>query len=263
MNLTLTHRKAELRLEDDALVRGAGKFSDDPRLPNQAAAVFVRSPHASAKVVAIDTSKARAAKGVVAVLTGEDVKAAGLKTAGRHPPVIGRGGKELVQPFRPTLAGERVHYVGEAVAMVVAETAAPAQDAADLVSVEYDATPAVIDAREALKPGAPQIHPDAPGNLAVDWPGMTDSPDNEREVDQIIARAPPMSRASACATSAWWWPRWRREGRPANTTQKPKPTRCTPARRAPAPCATRPRRRSALPTINCACSPTTSAALSA
>ena len=196
MNLTLTHRKAELRLEDDALVRGAGKFSDDPRLPNQAAAVFVRSPHASAKVVAIDTSKARAAKGVVAVLTGEDVKAAGLKTAGRHPPVIGRGGKELVQPFRPTLAGERVHYVGEAVAMVVAETAAQAQDAADLVSVDYDATPAVIDAREALKPGAPQIHPDAPGNLAVDWPGMTDSPDNEREVDQIIKSAAHVARVS-------------------------------------------------------------------
>jgi CO/xanthine dehydrogenase Mo-binding subunit len=98
MNLPLAHRKAELRLEDDALVRGAGSYVDDPRLPNQAVAVFVRSPHASARIVSIDTAKARGAKGVVAVLTDEDVKAAGLKSAGRHPPLPGRGGKELVQP---------------------------------------------------------------------------------------------------------------------------------------------------------------------
>ena len=107
MNSTLVHRQAELRLEDDALVRGAGRFSDDLRLPNQAAAAFVRSPHASARIVSVDVSKAKSAKGVVAVLTAEDMKAAGLKSAGRHPPLPGRGGKELIQPFRPTLAGER------------------------------------------------------------------------------------------------------------------------------------------------------------
>jgi len=196
MNSTLTHRKAELRLEDDALVRGAGQFMDDPRLPNQAAAVFVRSPHASARIVSIDASKARSAKGVVAVLTAEDITAAGLKGAGRHPPLPGRGGKELIQPFRPTLAGERVLYVGEAVAMVVAETVGAAQDAADLIVVEYQDTPAVIDAREALKAGAPQLHPEAPNNLAIDWPGMVDSPDNEREVDKIIAGAPHVARVT-------------------------------------------------------------------
>ena len=87
MNSTLAHRKAEVRLEDDALVRGAGKYSDDRRLPNQAAAVFVRSPHASARIVSIDTGKAAGAKGVVAVLTADDIKAAGLKSAGRHPPL--------------------------------------------------------------------------------------------------------------------------------------------------------------------------------
>ncbi|HEY5306294.1 MAG TPA: xanthine dehydrogenase family protein molybdopterin-binding subunit [Pseudolabrys sp.] len=197
MNLPLVHRKAEVRLEDDALVRGAGSYVDDPRLPNQAAAVFVRSPHASARIVSIDTDKARAATGVVAVLTAEDIKAAGLKSAGRHPPLPGRGGKELVQPFRPTLAGERVCYVGEAVAMVVAETLGAALDAADLITAEYDETPAVIDPRDATKPGAPQVHPDAPGNLAVDWPGMTDSPDNEREVDQILKNAPHVARVIA------------------------------------------------------------------
>jgi carbon-monoxide dehydrogenase large subunit len=196
MNLPLAHRKAEVRLEDDALVRGAGSYVDDPRLPNQATAVFVRSPHASARIVSIDTTKARGAKGVVAVLTAEDIKAAGLKSAGRHPPLPGRGGKELVQPFRPTLAGERVCFVGEAVAMVVADTLGAALDAADLVAVEYEETPAVIDPRDAEKPGAPLVHPDAPGNLAVDWPGMTDSPDNEREVDRILKSAPHVARVT-------------------------------------------------------------------
>ena len=196
MNSTLVQRKAELRLEDDALVRGSGHFSDDARLPDQAVAVFVRSPHASARIVAIDAGKARSAKGVVAVLTAEDIAAAGLKSAGRHPPLPGRGGKDLVQPFRPTLAGERVLYVGEAVAMVVAETLGAAQDAAEQIAVEYEVTPAVIDAREALKPGAPQLHADAPNNLAIDWPGMVENADNEREVDQIIKSAPHVARVT-------------------------------------------------------------------
>ena len=138
----------------------------------------------------------RKSKGVLAVLTAADMKAAGLATAGKHPPLPGRGGKALVQPFRPVLAGERVLYVGEAVAMVVAETVAQAQDAADLVAVEYEQTPAVVDPREAIKPGAPQIHPDAPGNIAVDWPGMVDSADNEREVDAIIKGAAHVARVT-------------------------------------------------------------------
>ena len=196
MNSPLVHRKADLRLEDDALLRGAGKYADDPRLPKQAAAVFVRSPHASARIVSVDTGKAQAAKGVIAVLTAADITAAGLKSAGRHPPLPGRGGKELVQPFRPTLAGERVCYVGEAVAMVVAETLGQAQDAAELLAVNYEETPAVIDARDAEKPGAPLVHADAPGNLAIDWPGMVESADNEREVDAIIKSAPHVARVT-------------------------------------------------------------------
>src|SRR5579885_113920 len=196
MNSTLAHRKAELRLEDDALVRGAGRFSDDLHLPNQAAAAFVRSPHACSRIVAIDASKARGAKGVMAVLTAEDIKAAGLKSAGRHPPLPGRGGKELIQPFRPTLAGERVLYVGEAVAMVVAETRNQALDAADQIVVAYDEMPGVVDVRAAVKPGAPQVHPEAPGNVAIDWPGMVESPDNEREVDQIIKSAAHVARVT-------------------------------------------------------------------
>ncbi len=193
---TAHHGTREVRLEDDALVRGAGRFVDDARFPDQAFAVFVRSPHGSARIVSINTADAAKSKGVLAVLTAADMKAAGLATAGKHPPLPGRGGKALVQPFRPVLAGERVLYVGEAVAMVVAETVAQAQDAADLVAVEYEQTPAVVDPREAIKPGAPQIHPDAPGNIAVDWPGMVDSADNEREVDAIIKGAAHVARVT-------------------------------------------------------------------
>ncbi len=193
---TVQHGTREVRLEDDALVRGQGRFVDDARFPNQAFAVFARSPHAFARIVSIDTAAAKAAKGVLAVLTGADMTEAGLKTCGRHPPLKGREGKELIQPFRPTLAGERVLYVGEAVAMVVAESIGQAEDAADLVMVEYEEQTAVVDPREAIKPGAPQLHPEAPGNLALDWPGMVDSAENEREVDDIIRNAAHVARVT-------------------------------------------------------------------
>ena len=134
MNSPLAHRKHEPRVEDDALVRGQGHFVDDPRLPNQAYAAFVRSPHAHARVLAVRTDAARAAKQVLAVLTAEDIKAAGVASISRHPPVIGRGGAKMVMPFRPALAGDKVMHAGDAVAMVVAETRAAAQDAAELVA---------------------------------------------------------------------------------------------------------------------------------
>jgi carbon-monoxide dehydrogenase large subunit len=190
------HGTREVRLEDDALVRGHGRFVDDARFPNQAFAVFVRSPHAFARIVSVDTAAARASEGVLAVLTAADMNEAGLKTAGRHPPIKGRGGKDLIQPFRPTLAGERVLYVGEAVAMVVAETVGQAQDGADLVTVEYEEQPAVVTPRDALKPDAPQLHPEAPGNVAIDWPGMADSAENEREVDAAIKGAAHVARVT-------------------------------------------------------------------
>ena len=99
------HGKREVRLEDDALVRGAGRFVDDARFPAQAFAVFVRSPHAFAKIVSVDTGAAAKAEGVLGVFTSADMKAANLGTAGKHPPLPGRGKKDLVQPFRPVLAG--------------------------------------------------------------------------------------------------------------------------------------------------------------
>jgi carbon-monoxide dehydrogenase large subunit len=188
--------KREIRLEDDALVRGAGRFVDDARFPGQTFAAFLRSPHAHALITKLDTAEAANGKGVLAVLTGADMKAAGLGSAGSHPPLRGRGGTPLVQPFRPTLASERVTYVGEAIAMVVAETVGQALDAVDQIVIEYDELPVVVDAREAVKPGAAQVHPDAPGNIVTDWPGMVESAENEREVDDIIRKAPHVARVT-------------------------------------------------------------------
>jgi carbon-monoxide dehydrogenase large subunit len=176
------------RVEDDPLVRGHGRYIADAPLPNQAYAGFVRSPHAFARIVRIDVEAAAKAAGVVGILTGKDME--GIGSIGRHPPLPGRGGKALVMPFRPALASERVMHVGEPVAVVVAVSAAAAQDAAELVHVEYEELTPVVDARAALREDAPQLWPQAPGNLAVDWPGPAADPDaNARAVEALFASA--------------------------------------------------------------------------
>jgi aerobic carbon-monoxide dehydrogenase large subunit len=189
MDATTGHNEEKhVRVEDDPLVRGHGRYIADAPQPNQAYAYFVRSPHASARIVSVDTAAAAKAPGVVGVLTAKDME--GVGNLGRHPPVPGRGGKTLIIPHRPALAGERVVHIGEPVAMVVAESAAAAQDASELVAVEYEETTPVTDAREALRAGAPQVWPQAPGNVAVDWPGPNPSPDeNAKKVDEIFASA--------------------------------------------------------------------------
>jgi carbon-monoxide dehydrogenase large subunit len=184
--------KDKPRVEDDTLVRGLGNFTDDPRLPNQVYGAFVRSPHAHAKVLRIDSSGARKAKGVLAVLTAEDIKAAGIGGISRHPPTPGRGGAKMAMPFRPVLAETPMH-AGDPVALVVAETQALAVDAADLVQVDYEELPAVVELEAAMK-AETQLFPDVPGNLCVDWPGPVPSEDNEREVAKIIAGAPHVAK---------------------------------------------------------------------
>jgi carbon-monoxide dehydrogenase large subunit len=189
------HAEKHARVEDNALVRGNGRYAADVPLPNQAYAYFVRSPHAAARIVSIDTSAAEKAPGVFSVLTAKDM--AGVGNLGRHPPVPGRGGKTLILPHRPALAGERVVHIGEPVAMVVAESYAAAQDAGEFVTVEYEDTTPVIDAREALRDGAPQVWPQAPGNVAVDWPGPNpDADGNARKVAEIFASAKHVAHVS-------------------------------------------------------------------
>ena len=183
------------RAEDDVLVRGQGRYIADAPEPNQAYAYFVRSPHAFARIVGIDTVAAAKAPGVIAVLTDKDME--GVGNISRHPPLPGRDGAKLAVAHRPALARDRVMHVGEGVAMVIAERAMTAQDAAELVNVEYEPLTPVTDARAALKPGAPQLWPEAPGNLAVDWPGPAADPDaNAAEVERIFASAKYVARVS-------------------------------------------------------------------
>ena len=146
------------RLEDDPLVRGLGRFAADVTLTGQAQAFFVRSPHAFADIKSIDTAAAKAAPGVLAVLTAADME--GIGNISQHPPVAGRGGAKLIIPHRPALVGKTVRHVGEPVAVVIAETLTAAQDAAELVTVEYEERTPAVDLREAVREGAPQVWPE-------------------------------------------------------------------------------------------------------
>jgi aerobic carbon-monoxide dehydrogenase large subunit len=186
-----------LRVEDDALLRGRGRFLDDAAQPGEIHGVFVRSPHAHAKIVRLDTAAARGATGILAVVTATDLAAAGVGAIYTHMPMKGRGGAALINPSRPALAADRVMHIGQPVALVVAASAALAQDAAERVVVDYEELASVTDARAAVAPGAPQLWPQAPGNLAFDWQTPVSHDDaNGREVARIIASAPMVARVA-------------------------------------------------------------------
>ncbi len=157
------------RVEDARLLSGAGRYTDDIVLPRQAYAYFLRSPHAHADIARIDTAAARSAPGVRAVIVGPDLAAAGVKPIPCTAPVVNRDGSTTPLAHRPAIAQGRVRYVGEIVAMVVAEGLAEAKDAAELIEVDYRPLPAVVDTAGALEAGAPQIWDFAPGNVVFDW----------------------------------------------------------------------------------------------
>lgn len=154
------------RLEDDRLITGKGQYSDDIALPGTAHMVLLRSPHAHAKIRMIDALAAREAKGVIAVFTHKDIAEAGLQPLPCVAIMPNRDGTPMVIPARHALAKERVCHLGEPVAAVVAETAAQARDAAELINVDYDELPAVVDTTSALT--AAPIHPDTKSNIALD-----------------------------------------------------------------------------------------------
>jgi carbon-monoxide dehydrogenase large subunit len=156
------------RLEDHRMLTGQGRYVSDWNLPGQAHGHFLRSDRAHAEIVAIDATAALAAPGVISVITGADIAGA-LKSLPAALPAKGRGGSELVNPGRPALAQGRVRFAGDAVALIVAESAIAAQDAAELVAVEYRDLPAVVNATDALKPGAPRVHDAVPGNMVLDY----------------------------------------------------------------------------------------------
>jgi carbon-monoxide dehydrogenase large subunit len=158
-----------LRKEDDTLVRGKGKYTDDFNLPGQAYAWIVRSSHAHGIIKGIDPSAAKAMPGVLGVWTGADLASAGYGPYTCGLPLKNRDGTPLLQTNRTALMSDKVRYVGDPVAFVVAETLAQARDAAEAVVLDIEPLPAVTSAEEAAKPGAPLLYDHIPNNVALDY----------------------------------------------------------------------------------------------
>jgi carbon-monoxide dehydrogenase large subunit len=159
--------RAVRRKEDARFLMGAGQYTDDVTLPRQTHAYFLRSPHAHAKIRSIDTSRARQAPGVVAVYTDADLEGVNGLPCGWL--ITSTDGTPMKEPPHPVLAKGKVRYVGDGVALVIAGTRDQAEDAAELIDVDYEVLPAVVNCVGALEPGAPQIHDEAPGNKCYTW----------------------------------------------------------------------------------------------
>jgi carbon-monoxide dehydrogenase large subunit len=158
-----------LRKEDKRFITGKGRYTDDFKMAGMHHACFVRSPHAHAKINGIDKSAAEAMPGVVAVLDGKQIKADGIGNLICGWMIHSKDGTPMKMGAWSPIATDRVRYVGDIAAVVIADTAANAKAGAEAVAVNYEELPAVVDAVEAMKSGAPQLHPEAPGNLIYDW----------------------------------------------------------------------------------------------
>jgi aerobic carbon-monoxide dehydrogenase large subunit len=181
------------RREDDRLLTGRGQYTADWNLSGQLYAWFLRSDRAHAEIVSLNTAAAVGFPGVKAILTGEDT--ADFKTP---PPMVtypGRGGAMIKVPHRDVIARKRVRYVGQEVALVVATSAAAAQDAAEAIEIDYRELPAVVDAEAALEPGAPQLHDEIPGNLSFDY-----EYGDENAAAEAFARAAHVTRLKLDST---------------------------------------------------------------
>lgn len=177
------------RFEDPRLVRGGGRYTDDIQLPGLARGVVLRSPHAHAKIKSIDITAAKTAPGVLAVLTSADIKAAGYGDLPVPGGLKRRDGSSMYKPRYPILAEDRVRWVGDSVAFVVAETVAQAFDAAEMISVDYEELPTITSTVEAPKPSAPRVWDDCPDNICfVELIG------DKAAVDAAFARAAHVTR---------------------------------------------------------------------
>ena len=177
------------RVEDQRFLTGGGRYSDDIELPGQARAVLVRSPYAHGEIRGIDTAEAAAAPGVLGVYTADDLSADGIGDIPCLMVIPGKNGSTTTVPPHPALARDRVRYVGDPVALVVAETHQQARDAAELVALEVETLPAVIEAVDAVAPDAPQIWQEAPGNISLDW-----EIGDKAATDAAFASAPRVTR---------------------------------------------------------------------
>jgi carbon-monoxide dehydrogenase large subunit len=179
------------RYEDLRLVTGAGRYTADWDLPRQCHGHFVRSDRAHAEIVRLDASKAKTCPGVLALFTGEDLAKAGYKSPRPISHFKGKDGAALKDPHRPALAHGRVRFVGEPVALVVADSETAAQDAAELIAVEYRDLPVVTEPADALAPGAPVLHDSVPGNVAMDY-----EYGNRAAADEGFAKARHVARVT-------------------------------------------------------------------
>ena len=152
------------RREDPRMITGRGVYTDDVKLPGQAHAVFVRSPHAHARVKRVDLAAARRVPGVITAFSGKD-----LADGGVNPLPCGWLLPDLKIPEYRAIATSTAHFVGHAVAVVIGDSAYAAKDGADQVVVDYELLPSVTDGEKAVKPGAPQLHANVPGNVAFRW----------------------------------------------------------------------------------------------
>src|ERR1700751_3090581 len=158
-----------VRKEDKRFITGKGRYVDDIKLVGTTYAHFIRSPHAHAKVKGIDSSEAMKMPGVVAVLTGQQIVDDKVGNLICGWAITSKDGTPMKMGAWPAMAPETVRFVGQAVAVVSAESKNLARDAAEAVVVEYEELQAVTDMRAAIKPGAAQLHPEAPGNVVYDW----------------------------------------------------------------------------------------------
>src|SRR5262245_43772013 len=166
------------RTEDPRLIQGSSTYVDDLKLPGMLYVTFVRSPHANARITSIDAARARQAPGVVAVVTGKEVSS----LIGSVPCAAGMPGLKV--PFHPVLAVDAVRYVGEPVVAVVAADRYAGRDAADLVEVDYDPLPAVVDPEAGMQPGSARVHPEYTDNIA-----FTFQQTGGGDVDKVFAGA--------------------------------------------------------------------------
>jgi len=178
-----------IRREDARLLTGGGRYTADWNLPGQLHAFFLRSDRAHAEIVSIDGEAATARKGVHLVLTGADYAASGWKSLPGGVPYEGVGGQKQKKPFWPALAHGKVHYVGQPVALIVADSAALAQDASEDIALEYRDLPAAVGFEAATAASASQLHADIPGNLAFEYESG-----DRTAVEAAFAGAPLKSR---------------------------------------------------------------------
>ena len=183
------------RREDLRLITGRGRYTADMNLPGQLHAAFLRADRAHAEIVSIDAAPALARKGVIAVFTGADALAAQYTQFPNLMTFAGRNGAQILKPGRPVLATTAVRYVGETVAMVVAESALAAQDALDAIEIEYRDLRAVVTLEDALALGAPQLHANIPGNLCFEW-----ETGDAAAVEQAFAQAAHVTRLKVIST---------------------------------------------------------------